>query len=161
MSKIGDKKINSLENPEQYKVAIYIRTGGKVEGLDVVKFQRDRVEEYCNDLKVKILEAYIDDGIDIFTEKRPSYEKLIQNIKDGKINMIITANLTRIARSQKEMLDLLDLQKKYNFRTLFSDSREELYKDRTGIDFKEYIENEDDGLDEMADEEYEDNGMEF
>ena len=161
MSKIGDKKINSLENPEQYKVAIYIRTGGKVEGLDVVKFQRDRVEEYCNDLKVKILEAYIEDGIDIFTEKRPSYEKLIQNIKDGKINMIITANLTRIARSQKEMLDLLDLQKKYNFRTLFSDSREELYKDRTGIDFKEYIENEDDGLDEMADEEYEDNGMEF
>lgn len=161
MSKIGDKKINSLENPEQCKVAIYIRTGGKVDGLDVIKFQKDRVEEYCEDLNVKILEEYIDDGIDIFTENRPSYNKLIQDIKDGKINMIITANLTRIARSQKEMLDLLDLQKEYNFRTLFSDSREELYKDRFGLDFKEYIENENDGLDELSDEEYEDDGMEF
>ena len=161
MSKIGDKKINSLENPEQCKVAIYIRTGGKVDGLDVIKFQKGRVEEYCQDLKVKILEEYIDEGIDIFSKERPSYNRLIQDIKDEKINMIITANLTRIARSQKEMVDLLELQKKYNFRTLFSDSREELYKDRFGINFKEYLENEDAGLDEMSDEEYEDDDMEF
>lgn len=161
MSKIGNKKINSLENPEQYKVGVYIRTGAVVEGINVVDFQKDRVEEYCKDLKLKINSFYIDEGFDNFVKERPSYDKLIQDIKDGKINMIVTANLPRIARSKKEMLDLLKLQKEYNFRTILSDSREELYKDRSAIDFKHYLE-EDTELENAEDEEYtEENDMEF
>ncbi len=153
MSKIGNKKINSLENPEQYKVGTYVRTGAKIDGIDVVKFQKDRVEEYCIDLNLKIANWYIDEGFDNFAEVRPSYDKLIQDIKDGKINMIVTANLPRIARSKKEMLDLLKLQKEYNFRTILSDSREELYKDRSAIDFKHYLD-EDTELENAEDEEY-------
>lgn len=153
MSKIGNKKINKLENPEQYKVGTYVRTGAKIDGIDVVRFQKDRVEEYCNDLKLKIVNWYIDDGFNEFADVRPSYNKLIQDIKDGKINMIVTANLPRIARSKKEMLDLLKLQKEYNFRTILSDSREELYKDRSEVNFKHYID-EDSEIENAEDEEY-------
>lgn len=153
MSKIGNKKINCLENPKQYNVGAYIRTGAKIKGIDVVAFQKDRVEEYCNDLGLNIVSWYIDDGVDNFKETRPSYDKLIQDIKDKKINMIVTANLPRIARSKKEMLELLALQKEYNFRTILSDSREELYKDRSGIDFKHYLDEDIDTENEECQEE--------
>lgn len=133
MSKIGDKKINQITNPSQYKVGAYIRTGHKVDKIDVIKFQKDRVEEFCDDMKLEIVDWYIDEGYDLAIENRPAYNNLIEDIKNKKINMIVTANLARIARSKSEMLILLDLQKKYKFRTIFTDSREELYKDRSEI----------------------------
>lgn len=139
MSKFGHEKIDRIDNPEKYKVAIYIRTGAKVEGLDAVKFQKDRVEEYCEDLKVKIKEEYIDDGYSTFSENRPAYNKLLEDLKNGKIDMVITANMSRLSRSQKEMLDILKLQKEYGFRTLLADSREELDGDRCGINLNNYI----------------------
>lgn len=160
MGRVSGERINKLDNPEQYKVAVYIRTGGKVDGLDVVKFQKDRVEEYCNELELKVLNEYIDEGIDLVNKNRPAYNKLIQDIKDGKINMVITANLTRISRSQKEVIDLLNFKKDYDFKMLFADSREELTRERVGIDLKKYLENEEKGLDELEDEEYQDD-MEY
>ena len=139
MSKIGDKKINQIVNPSQYKVGAYIRTGRKIDNVNVIKFQQDRVQEFCNDMKLEIIDWYIDEGCDLSEENRPHYEKLIEDIKNKRINMIVTANLARIARSKQEMLKLLDLQKEYKFRTIFTDSREELYKDRTEIHLEDYI----------------------
>lgn len=153
MSKIGNKKINRITNPENYKVGIYVRTGVFYKELDVVAFQKDRIEEFCEDLNLKIEKSYIDNGVDRVAESRPAYDELIQDIKDGKINMIVTANLPRIARSKKEMLELLELQKQYNFRTVFSDSREELYKDSSNFNLQDYIQEDDDA--EELDEEYE------
>lgn len=112
-------------------------------------------------MKLEVIDSYIDDGIDLFAKNRPEYNRLIEDIKCGKINLIVTANFARIARSQKEMIDILELQKKYNFRTIFADSREELIKDRLGINLKDYMENEDNGLDELEDEAYEEEDMEF
>ena len=50
------------------------------------------------------------------------------------------------------MIKLLNLQKKYNFRTLLVDSREELYKDSETIKIKDFQKEEQCNLEEYADE---------
>lgn len=160
MGRLSGKKINKIRNPEKYNVGIYIRTGRKIAGIDAVKFQKDRVEEYCNDMNLKIANLYIDDGVDLYTDNRPSYYKMINDIKEGKINMVITANLARIARSNKEMQDLLKLQEEYNFRTVFTDSREELLEDKTmKINIEDYLTEE--GEIEEFDEDSEEDDLEL
>lgn len=158
MSKIGDKKINQIINSSQYKVGAYIRTGQKVDKVNVIKFQQDRVQEFCNDMKLEIVDWYIDEGYDLFAKNRPAYNKLIDDIKNKKVNMIVTANLARISRSKQEMLSLLDLQDEYKFRTIFTDSREELYKDRSSINLEGYIQiditKEEQNFEEKYDDEY-------
>lgn len=139
MNHKGNKKINQISYPEQYSVGIYIRTGKEVKGLDVTKFQKDRIQEFCDDMNLKITNWYIDNGFDNFAEERPSYNKLIEDIKNKKINMIVTANLARIARSRGEMEELIKLQNEYGFRTIFTDSREELLKDRSALKVEDYI----------------------
>ena len=101
MSKIGNKKINKVENPSQYKVGAYIRTATASDGQLIIKFQEDRVKEFCDDMKLQIVDWYIDEGFNGLDSKRPSYNKLIDDIKGNKINMIVTANLARISRSRR------------------------------------------------------------
>lgn len=140
MGRLSGKKINKITNPEKYRVGIYIRTGKKITGINAVKFQEDRIDEYCEDMNLKVEGKYIDDGYDIFAENRPSYNKLIKDLEMGKINMIVTANLARICRSNKEMQDLLKLQKEFGFRTIFTDSREELLEDKTmKVNIEDYM----------------------
>lgn len=161
MGRLSGKKINQIRNPEKYKVGIYVRTGKKLKGIDTIKFQKDRVEEYCNDMNLKIANLYIDDGVDLFTENRPSYYKMINDIKEGKVNMIVTANLARIARSNQEMQELLKLQEKYNFRTVFTDSREELLEDKTmKINIEDYL-TEEGEIEEFDEDSEEDEGLEM
>ena len=56
MSKIGNKKINKVENPSQYKVGAYIRTATASDGQLIIKFQEDRVKEFCDDMKLEIVD---------------------------------------------------------------------------------------------------------
>ena len=119
------KKIERLENPDIYNVGVYIRTGGKIEGLDITKYQRDRVDEYCQQLKVKIVDYYIDDGVPR-TGIKLELKRLLQDIENGKINMIVTANIERISGTQKEMIELAKLERDSGVRILMADSREEI-----------------------------------
>ena len=45
-----------------------------------------------------ITNEYIDDGISGTTFDRPSFKRLIQDIENGKINMVITKDLSRLGR---------------------------------------------------------------
>ena len=103
MSKIGNKKINKVENSSQYKVGAYIRTATPRDKTDqfIIKNQEERVKEFCDDMKLEIVSWYIDEGFSGLDSKRPSYNKLIDDIKNNKINMIVTANLVRISRSRR------------------------------------------------------------
>lgn len=143
MARLSGKKLYRITNASQYNVGIYVRTGRKIDGINAVDFQKDRIEEYCDYMNLKIKDNYIDDGVNLFDEKKPEYERLINDIKEGKINMIVTANLSRIARTHNEMTILLDLQKEYGFRTLFVDSSEELLLDKMKvINIEDYISEE-------------------
>ena len=125
MNKLNNIKLKEIKNSQLYNVGIYVRTIKSDIQDDLIRLQKERVEEFCEFLNLKVLEVYIDID-EAKKDNREKYNKLIQDVIDGKINMIATANLTRLAKNSYTMTELFKLQKEYNFRIIISDKEEEL-----------------------------------
>lgn len=86
------------------KVGIYIRLSK--EDLDKDKIlesesiinQRKLIYKYAQDEGLDIKEEYVDDGYSGTNFDRPSFNRMINDIKKGNINVIITKDLSRLGR---------------------------------------------------------------
>ncbi len=63
-----------------------------------IEGQRLIINSYCQYNKLKIVEDYVDDGYSGGNYDRPSFKKMIQDIELGKINCVITKDLSRLGR---------------------------------------------------------------
>lgn len=84
-----------------FKVGIYIRLsredGDKLES-DSISNQRDILQRYIKENQLIFVDEYKDDGISGTTFDRPDFNRMIQDIENKKINMIITKDLSRLGR---------------------------------------------------------------
>ena len=83
-----------------FKVGIYIRLSrddGNLESDSIVS-QRSLLNQYVNENNYKIIEEYVDDGFTGTNFDRPAFKKMIKDIELGKINMIITKDMSRLGR---------------------------------------------------------------
>lgn len=96
--------INNVNNQE-YKAAIYIRLskedGDREESESVVN-QRKILKSYAKDNKYKVVDEYVDDGYTGTNFNRPSFKRMIKDIEDKRINMVITKSLSRLGRDYIE-----------------------------------------------------------
>jgi len=68
----------------------------------------------------KIVEYYTDAGISAKTgNKRPEYDRMLEDGIQGKIDMIIALKLDRITRSTRDWETLMDYLEKYNVNIAF------------------------------------------
>ena len=82
--------------------------------------QKERLEAYCKFNDYKIVEYYTDAGISAKTGNfRPEYDRMLEDGKQGKINMIIALKLDRITRSTRDWETLMDYLEKYNINIAF------------------------------------------
>ena len=82
--------------------------------------QKERLEAYCKFNNYKIVEYYTDAGISAKTgNHRPEYDRMLEDGKQGKINMIIALKLDRITRSTRDWETLMDYLEKYNINIAF------------------------------------------
>lgn len=87
-----------------YKVAIYIRLSKEDEKKqresesESVMNQRSLLLSYIRDNSLILTKEYVDDGFSGTTFDRPSFNRMIADIEDGKINMVITKDLSRLGR---------------------------------------------------------------
>ena len=82
--------------------------------------QKERLEAYCKFNNYKIVEYYTDAGISAKTgNHRPEYDRMLEDGKQGKINMIIALKLDRITRSTRDWETLMDYLEKYNVNIAF------------------------------------------
>lgn len=82
--------------------------------------QKERLEAYCKFNGYKIIEYYTDAGISAKTgNHRPEYDRMLEDGKQGKINMIIALKLDRITRSTRDWETLMDYLEKYNINIAF------------------------------------------
>ena len=82
--------------------------------------QKERLEAYCKFNGYKIVEYYTDAGISDKTgNHRPEYDRMLEDGKQGKINMIIALKLDRITRSTRDWETLMDYLEKYNINIAF------------------------------------------
>ena len=77
--------------------------------------QKERLEAYCKFNGYNIVEYYEDAGISAKTgNHRPEYERMLEDGKNGKINMFIALKLDRVTRSVKDWESLIEFTEKYN-----------------------------------------------
>ena len=89
------------------------------EGFSLLE-QKERLEAYCKFNGYKIVEYYTDAGISAKTGNfRPEYDRMLEDGKQGKINMIIALKLDRITRSTRDWETLMDYLEKYNINIAF------------------------------------------
>ena len=84
-----------------YKMAIYCRLSlddGSLGESGSIKTQKKMLEEYCRDNNFTVKEVYIDDGYSELDFDRPAFKRLIADIESGKINLVITKDLSRLGR---------------------------------------------------------------
>ena len=98
------------------KAAIYIRvsTEAQEEGYSI-DAQKEQLTAYCVSRGIKNYDYYIDGGWSGSNIDRPEMERLIQDVKEGRISHVVIYKLDRLSRSQKDTLYLLeDLFMPYN-----------------------------------------------
>jgi Site-specific recombinases, DNA invertase Pin homologs len=101
--------------------AIYTRKSTN-EGLDrdftTLDNQRESAESYINSQKnegwIILPEKYDDGGYTGANTDRPALQKLIADIKEGKINCVVVYKVDRLSRSLLDFVQLLELFEKHN-----------------------------------------------
>lgn len=87
---------------QQYNTALYLRLSrdDELQGESgSISTQRDMLTQYCREQNMRIVGEYVDDGWSGTNFDRPSFQRMIDDIEDGKINCVITKDLSRLGRN--------------------------------------------------------------
>ena len=90
---------------ENYNVGIYARLSRDDEraGESVsIENQKELLTRYVREQGWNLYDYYCDDGVSETTFDRPSFNRLVQDATDGKINLILTKDLRRLGRDYIE-----------------------------------------------------------
>lgn len=106
---------------KRFYCAIYTRKSTN-EGLDQdftsLDAQREAAENYINSQKsegwIILPERYDDGGYTGANTDRPALQKLIADIKEGKINCVVVYKVDRLSRSLLDFVQLLEFFEKHN-----------------------------------------------
>ena len=92
------------EMPDYYKAGIYIRLSEADEGKsyesesESVLNQRNILMNFIKEKGFIFVDEYVDDGYSGTTFDRPGFQRLIEDIKAKKINLVIVKDLSRLGR---------------------------------------------------------------
>lgn len=71
--------------------------------------QERKMTDYVNYQKFNLAGKYKDEGLSGASMNRPALQKLIHDVKCGKINYVIIYKLDRLSRKLKDVIELVDL----------------------------------------------------
>lgn len=84
-----------------YKVGLYCRLSKDDDQRGEsasISTQRSMLSSYCQERGYQIYDVYVDDGYSGLNFARPAFQQLLQDIEAGKINMVLTKDLSRLGR---------------------------------------------------------------
>lgn len=84
-----------------YKVALYIRLSKEDEKegeSESVTNQKSLLLEFVKQNGYELVGIYIDDGYTGTNFDRPNFQRMIKDIELGKINMVVTKDMSRLGR---------------------------------------------------------------
>lgn len=87
---------------KKYQVGVYIRLSredGDDRESESVENQRDIINKFIEEREeLEFIDEYVDDGFTGTNFDRPSFKKMKTDIENGKINCVITKDLSRFGR---------------------------------------------------------------
>ena len=84
-----------------YNAALYCRLSKDDEqaGESVsIGTQKMILEKFCKEHDFHVFDVYVDDGFSGLNFERPEFRRMLKDIDDGKINLVITKDLSRLGR---------------------------------------------------------------
>ena len=84
-----------------YNVGLYYRLSlddGNVGESGSIQTQKIILTKYCKDNNLNVYKIYVDDGYSGLNFNRPAFNEMLSDIESGKINMVITKDLSRLGR---------------------------------------------------------------
>lgn len=103
---------SKIDEPQNYSVALYLRLSKDDEKKDKysesIKNQKSLLEGYAQKENLNIFDIYIDDGFSGTTIKRPALKRMMDDICNKKVNMVITKDLSRLSRNHIDTGQLLE-----------------------------------------------------
>jgi len=109
-----------LQMPSYYKAGIYIRLSEADEGKsyesdsESVLNQRNMLMNYVKEKGFIFVGEYVDDGYSGTDFERPGFEKLIEDVKNKVINLVIVKDLSRFSRNMDALYKIVEMKEKYN-----------------------------------------------
>lgn len=94
-----------------YKVGIYLRLSREDElkgESGSISNQRDIIHKYIRENNLLYIDEYVDDGVSGTQFDRAGWNRLIDDIENNRINMVITKDLSRFGRNEGQQLRYLD-----------------------------------------------------
>lgn len=82
------------------EVALYIRVSTDEQAIngDSLRTQRDELTKYALENSYHIYDIYEDDGFSATNLNRPALQRLLEDVRHGKINRILITKLDRLSR---------------------------------------------------------------
>lgn len=91
-----------MSRTKKYLAGLYCRLskddGNSVESMSIWS-QKVMLKQYAENNGIAIYDYYVDDGYSGTNFERPSFKKMITDIENGKINCVITKDLSRLGRN--------------------------------------------------------------
>lgn len=90
-----------VSNPTKYSSALYCRLSSEDELEDEsrsITNQKDLLERYAKENNLDVYDIYVDDGVSGTTFDRPDFRRMIKDIEDKKVNMVIVKDSSRLGR---------------------------------------------------------------
>ncbi|MBC5626850.1 recombinase family protein [Clostridium sp. NSJ-49] len=105
------------------RVALYIRVSTEEQALhgDSIEAQKQTLRDYAEKNQYKIIDYYIDDGFTATSLNRPNLQRLLNDIKEGKVDLVIFTKIDRWSRGVRnyyKIQDVLDTHK-VHWKTIF------------------------------------------
>lgn len=70
--------------------------------------QRQILKSFAESSGIEALEEYVDDGYSGTSFQRPAFQQMMEDIRSGRINCVISKDLSRLGRNSARGCDLLD-----------------------------------------------------
>lgn len=91
------------------KVAAYIRISKKEKEVNSIANQKDLIGYYIKDKEdMKIYNYYVDNGYSGTNFDRPELKRMLKDISNKKVDIVIVKDLSRLGRNYIEVGELLD-----------------------------------------------------
>lgn len=95
------KFFSEYSDKKNYNVGIYLRLSKEDETAghsESISNQRDYIISYVSQQGWNIAGIYIDDGFSGLNFDRPAFKRMIEDIENKKVNLVITKDLSRLGR---------------------------------------------------------------
>lgn len=94
-----------------FRAALYMRLSRDDEGTGEsasISTQRDILRSFAQAQGIAVVDEYIDDGFSGTNYDRPDFQRMIGDIEQGRVNCVITKDLSRLGRNSAKTTELLD-----------------------------------------------------